>query len=59
MDKLSKYKVNYFSKYYFYEEEDFLENIEDGNYILNQIKENNRFDYKDIHLNILNLEIYQ
>lgn len=46
MDKLSEYKVDYFSKYYFYEEEDFLEKIEDGNYILNQIKESNRFDYK-------------
>lgn len=43
---MSEYKVDYFSKYYFYEEEDFLEKVEDGNYILNQVKENNRFDYK-------------
>ena len=46
MDKIDGSQVDYFSKYYFYEEEDFLEKVEDGNYILNQVKENNRFDYK-------------
>ena len=42
---MGKYKLDYFSKYYFYEEEDFLKNIEDGEYILDQIKKSNRFDY--------------
>ena len=46
MDKLSEYKVDYFSKYYFYEEEDFLEKVEDGNYILNQVKENPKAKYQ-------------
>ena len=43
---MGKYKLDYFSKYYFYEEEDFLKNVEDGEYILEQIKKSNRFDYK-------------
>lgn len=43
---MSKYKLDYFSKYYFYEEDEFLQNVENGEYILNQVKESNRFDYK-------------
>lgn len=43
---MSKYKLDYFSKYYFYEEDDFIKNIEEGEYILEQIKKSNRFDYK-------------
>ena len=43
---MSKYKLDYFSKYYFYEEDEFINNIEEGNYILEQIKQSNRFDYK-------------
>ena len=43
---MGKYKLDYFSKYYFYEEEDFVKNVEDGEYILEQIKKCNRFDYK-------------
>ena len=46
---MGKYKLDYFSKYYFYEEEDFLKNVEDGEYILEQIKKSNRFDYKDFN----------
>ena len=46
MDKLNKYKLDYLSKYYFYEEVDFVEKVDDGDYILSQVKENNRFDYK-------------
>ncbi|MGL5346572.1 MAG: hypothetical protein ACRDA3_04425 [Peptostreptococcaceae bacterium] len=42
---MGKYKLDYFSKYYFYEEDDFL-NEEEGQYILDQIKQSNRFDYK-------------
>ena len=42
---MGKYKLDYFSKYYFYEEEDFF-NEEEGQYILEQVKQSNRFDYK-------------
>lgn len=43
---MGKYKLDYFSKYYFYEEEDFANKVEEGEYILEQIKNSNRFDYK-------------
>ncbi len=42
---MGKYKLDYFSKYYFYEEDDFIKE-EDGEYILEQLKKGNRFDYK-------------
>ena len=44
---MSKYEIDYFSKYYFYDEDDFVKNIEDGEYIIEQIKRSNRFDYKN------------
>lgn len=43
---MGKYKLDYFSKYYFYEENDFVKQVEEGEYILEQIKTSNRFDYK-------------
>lgn len=43
---MGKYKLDYFSKYYFYEEDDFTKQVEEGEYILEQIKTSNRFDYK-------------
>lgn len=43
---MGKYKLDYFSKYYFYEEDDFVNQVEEGKYILEQIKISNRFDYK-------------
>ncbi len=43
---MGKYRLDYFSKYYFYEEEEFLKEVEEGDYILEQIKKSNRFDYK-------------
>lgn len=43
---MNKYKLDYFSKYYFYEEDKFQDKIDEGEFILKQIKENNRFDYK-------------
>lgn len=43
---MGKYKLDYFSKYYFYEEDDFANQVEEGEYILEQIKTSNRFDYK-------------
>ncbi len=42
---MGKYTLDYFSKYYFLEEEDFIKQ-EEGSYILEQIKLGNRFDYK-------------
>jgi len=43
---MSKYKLDYFSKYYFYEDDNFVKEVEEGKYILEQIKTSNRFDYK-------------
>ena len=43
---MGKYKLDYFSKYYFYEEDNFVKQVEEGQYILEQIKTSNRFDYK-------------
>ena len=43
---LKEYTVDYFSKYYFYEEDDFLKKYEDSDMILEQLKTSNRFDYK-------------
>ena len=43
---MSKYTLDYFSKYYFYEEDDFVNSEEEGKYILDQIRKSNRFDYK-------------
>lgn len=43
---MNKYRLDYFSKYYFYEEDEFVQVIEDGVYILEKVKESNRFDYK-------------
>ena len=43
---MSKYKLDYFSKYYFYEDDDLVNQVEEGKYILEQIKISNRFDYK-------------
>ncbi|MCR8743990.1 hypothetical protein [Romboutsia lituseburensis] len=42
---MGKYTLDYFSKYYFYEEDEFLEKIEDAKLILEKLKESNRFDY--------------
>ena len=43
---MGKYRLDYFSKYYFYEEDNFSHEVEDGEYILEQIKKSSRFDYK-------------
>lgn len=43
---MGKYTLDYFSKYYFYEEDEFLEKVEEGKFILEKLKESNRFDYK-------------
>lgn len=46
MEEIKKYKLDYFSKYYFYEEDNFIKDVEEGEFILNQLKESNRVDYK-------------
>ena len=43
---MGKYRLDYFSKYYFYEEDKFSQEVEDGEFILEQIKKSNRFDNK-------------
>ena len=42
-----KYSLDYVGKYYFYEEEDFSDEVENGDYILENIKKSNRFDYNN------------
>ena len=42
-----EYLLDYFSKYFFYEEEEFLKEKEQGQYILSQLKISNRFDYNN------------
>ena len=44
-NNIKNFKVDYFSKYYFYDKEDF-KNEEDGEFILEKINQCNRFDYK-------------
>ena len=39
------YTLDYLGKYYFYEEDEFLKAKENGQYILDKLKESNRFDY--------------
>lgn len=40
------YTVDYFSKYFFYEEDDFIKKYDDSDVILKELKVSNRFDYK-------------
>jgi hypothetical protein len=44
-NSIKNFKLDYFSKYYFYDKEDF-KNEEDGEFILEKINQCNRFDYK-------------
>ena len=37
------YTLDYVGKYHFYEEEEFIEAVKDGEYILKNLKESNRF----------------
>ena len=39
------YKLDYIGKYHFYEKDEFLNNREDGEYILENLNKSNRFDY--------------
>lgn len=43
---MGTYTLDYYSKYYFFEEGDFESKVEEGTYILENIKKSNRFDYK-------------
>ena len=56
---MGKYRLDYFSKYYFYEEDKFSQEVEDGEFILEQIRKVIDLTIKGIHINILNLETYQ
>lgn len=40
------YKLDYIGRYHFYEEEEFIEVIDEGEYILENLKKSSRFDYK-------------
>ena len=39
------YTLDYMGKYYFYEEEEFVEVVKEGEYILENLKKSSRFDY--------------
>lgn len=39
------YTLDYIGKYHFYEEDEFVEKVKDGQYILENLKKSNRFDY--------------
>lgn len=53
MDNIKKdnifkcYTLDYVGKYRFYEEEEFIEVVKDGEYVLKNLKESNRFDYNN------------
>ena len=54
MDNIEKdnifrcYTLDYLGKYRFYEEEEFVDVVKDGEYILENLKESNRFDYNNV-----------
>ena len=58
---MGKYRLGLFFKILFFLKKDkFSQEVEDGEFILEQIKKSNRFDYKGAFMiNILNLETYQ
>ena len=41
------YTLDYVGKYRFYEEDEFIDAVKDGAYILENLKESNRFDYNN------------
>ena len=40
------YELDYIGRYHFYEEEEFIQVIDEGEYILENLKKSSRFDYK-------------
>lgn len=40
------YRLDYIGRYRFYEEEEFIEVMDEGEYILDNLKKSSRFDYK-------------
>lgn len=44
-NNIKSYSLDYYGEYVFYEEQDFIRDKEDGKYILEKLKESNRFDY--------------
>lgn len=45
LEFIRSYNLDYLGKYYFYEEDEFVKKKEAGEYILEQLKLSNRFDY--------------
>ncbi|MGL6107366.1 hypothetical protein [Romboutsia sp.] len=43
---MGNYTLDYFAKYYFFEERNFIKEVKNGEYILKELKQSNRFDYK-------------
>lgn len=46
-DIFRTYTLDFVGKYHFYEEEEFIEVFDDGEYILENLKKSNRFDYNN------------
>lgn len=42
------YTLDYIGRYHFYEEDEFAEKVENGAYILENLKKSNRFDYNKV-----------
>ena len=42
---MKSFTLDYLGKYHFYEEDDFIKQEEEAEYILNNLKDSNRFDY--------------
>ncbi len=42
---MKSFTLDYLGKYHFYEEDDFKKEVENGEYILENLKKSNRFDY--------------
>ena len=42
---MKSFTLDYLGKYHFYEEDDFIKQEEEAEYLLNNLKDSNRFDY--------------
>lgn len=46
-NNIKSYTLDYIGKYNFYDEGEFIKKVTDGEYILENIKKSNRFDYNE------------
>lgn len=46
-NNIKSYTLDYIGKYNFYDEDEFIKKVTDGEYILENIKKSNRFDYNE------------